>query len=306
MSDLVVAVLQLTCGSSWNSPAKPLAVRPGTFGGGIFSQAFSNQLPHTNQVPISNLHRRNNMRGVVVVNCGKTPACPFYIDIYTLSNLWALKNTTPEPPKKSIHKWKIRNSYYLHLAAAADFPEPLLFSQCALGHVVPGPRNTGEPWQAETAAEKWCRFLITKMCKLHRRKYVSQKQIETRQYFKLSMLNADDSFYTWTPLQVDTNNMQTVWFSIKCVDNSQMPFWRYKVIKPHNSNWKQAIISKCGQTSYFVLPLFWRRRMSSDMLSAEPPVSPGSISSGCKKKEMLLVSRLQIMYKMVVRQSSLD
>ena len=57
MSDLVVAVLQLTCSSSRNTPAKPLAVRPGAPGGGIFSQAFSNQLPHTNQVPISYLHK---------------------------------------------------------------------------------------------------------------------------------------------------------------------------------------------------------------------------------------------------------
>lgn len=67
MSDLVVAVLQLTCSSSRNSPAKPLGVGPGAFGGGIFSQAFSNQLPHTNQVSFSDLHRRN-MRTEETVN----------------------------------------------------------------------------------------------------------------------------------------------------------------------------------------------------------------------------------------------
>ena len=60
MSDLVVAVLQLACSSSRNSPAKPLAARPGAFGGGIFKQAFCNQLPHTNQVTISKLHRREH------------------------------------------------------------------------------------------------------------------------------------------------------------------------------------------------------------------------------------------------------
>lgn len=75
MSDLVVAVLQLTCSSSRNSPAKPLAVRPGALGGGIFKQAFSNQLPHTNQVSISDLHRRNNMKGGGIVNWGNTPEC---------------------------------------------------------------------------------------------------------------------------------------------------------------------------------------------------------------------------------------
>lgn len=43
--------------------------------------------------------------------------------------------------------------------------------------------------------------------------------------------------------------------------------------------------------------------MSSDRLSAELPVSQGSISFGCIQKiEMLLMSRLQIMYKMGLRQ----
>lgn len=41
MSDLVVAVLQLTSSSSRNSPAKSLAVWLGALRGGIFSQAFS-------------------------------------------------------------------------------------------------------------------------------------------------------------------------------------------------------------------------------------------------------------------------
>lgn len=55
MSDLVVAVLQLTSSSPRNSPAKSLAVRSGALGGGIVSKAFPDQLPHTNQVPISDI-----------------------------------------------------------------------------------------------------------------------------------------------------------------------------------------------------------------------------------------------------------
>lgn len=60
MSDLVVAVLQLTRSSSRNSPAKPLGVGPGAPGGGVLSQAFSNQLPHDHQVSISDLHIKQN------------------------------------------------------------------------------------------------------------------------------------------------------------------------------------------------------------------------------------------------------
>lgn len=63
MSDLVVAVLQVTCRSSRNDPAKPPAVWPGALGGGILSQAFPHQLPHTNQVSISDLHRRQREEG---------------------------------------------------------------------------------------------------------------------------------------------------------------------------------------------------------------------------------------------------
>lgn len=65
MSDLVVAVLQLPRGPSRNSPAKPLAVWLGAPGGGIFSQAFPNQLPHTDQVPVSELqhHREKKQAG---------------------------------------------------------------------------------------------------------------------------------------------------------------------------------------------------------------------------------------------------
>lgn len=63
MSDLVVAVLQLTCSSSRNSPAKSLAVGPGALSGGVFSQALSYQLPHTDQVSISDLHRTNITQG---------------------------------------------------------------------------------------------------------------------------------------------------------------------------------------------------------------------------------------------------
>lgn len=45
--------------------------------------------------------------------------------------------------------------------------------------------------------------------------------------------------------------------------------------------------------------------MSSDRLSAELPVSPESVSS-CWKKKILLVSRLELIYEMDVRQSSVD
>lgn len=82
MSDLVVAVLQLPCCSSRNSPAEPLAVRPGAFGGGIFKQAFSNQPPHTNQVPISDLwHKMKVERNTK--HCGNTPECLFFILMVT-------------------------------------------------------------------------------------------------------------------------------------------------------------------------------------------------------------------------------
>lgn len=56
MSDLVVAVLQLARGSSRDVPAESLAVRPGAFGIGVFSQAFPDQLSNAHQVSVSHLH----------------------------------------------------------------------------------------------------------------------------------------------------------------------------------------------------------------------------------------------------------
>ena len=67
MSDLVVAMLQLTGSSTRDGPAKSLAVRFGALGGGVFSQTFSNQLPQTNQVTISDLQRRNTHKKNSVV-----------------------------------------------------------------------------------------------------------------------------------------------------------------------------------------------------------------------------------------------
>ncbi len=46
--------------------------------------------------------------------------------------------------------------------------------------------------------------------------------------------------------------------------------------------------------------------MSSDRLSAEPPVSQGSGSSCCKKKNAFSVKIAAYIYKMDVRQSSRD
>lgn len=68
MSDLVVAVLQLACSSSRNSPTKPLAVRPGALGGGVFNQALSNQLAHTHQVSISDLHTNNRTKEILKIS----------------------------------------------------------------------------------------------------------------------------------------------------------------------------------------------------------------------------------------------
>lgn len=56
MGDLVVAVLQLTSSSSWNGPAKPLAVGSGALVGGIFGQTLPHQLPHAHQVTVFYLH----------------------------------------------------------------------------------------------------------------------------------------------------------------------------------------------------------------------------------------------------------
>jgi len=55
VSDLVVAGLQLSLRSPGNDPTEPLAVWLGALGCGIFSQAFPSQLPHTNQVAISDI-----------------------------------------------------------------------------------------------------------------------------------------------------------------------------------------------------------------------------------------------------------
>ena len=71
VSDLVVAGLQLSLRSPGNDPTEPLAVWLGALGCGIFSQAFPSQLPHTNQVAISDLPKRegiNNMHYSYNVN----------------------------------------------------------------------------------------------------------------------------------------------------------------------------------------------------------------------------------------------
>lgn len=85
MSDLVVAVFQLTCSSSRNNPAEPLAVGPGALGGGIFSQAFTNQLPHTNQVPIPDLEETTCGKKKII-NRGNTLECLFHVLMVTSTN----------------------------------------------------------------------------------------------------------------------------------------------------------------------------------------------------------------------------
>lgn len=55
MSDLVVAVLQLSCCSSRDDPAQSLAVGFPALGSGIFDQALGHKLPHAHQIPIFNL-----------------------------------------------------------------------------------------------------------------------------------------------------------------------------------------------------------------------------------------------------------
>lgn len=50
----------------------------------------------------------------------------------------------------------------LHLAAAADCSRPQIFCQGTLGHVHHGPQNTGEPEQAEMAAQKHKQSLLLK------------------------------------------------------------------------------------------------------------------------------------------------
>lgn len=55
MGNLVVTVLELSGGSTRNHPTQSLAVWLQALGGGVFSQAFSNKLPHANQVSRFNL-----------------------------------------------------------------------------------------------------------------------------------------------------------------------------------------------------------------------------------------------------------
>lgn len=57
-------------------------------------------------------------------------------------------------------------------------------------------------------------------------------------------------------------------------------FNNFYSLKPSHTEY---FLLNCCHTR-FCLPLFWRRQMSSDRLSAEPPVSQGSKSSGCKKE----------------------
>lgn len=55
MGNLVVTMLELSGGSTRNHPTQSLAVWLQALGGGVFSQAFSNKLPHANQVSRFNL-----------------------------------------------------------------------------------------------------------------------------------------------------------------------------------------------------------------------------------------------------------
>lgn len=65
----------------------------------------------------------------------------------------------------------------LHLAAAADCSRPQIFCQGTLGHVHHGPQNTGEPGQAEMAAQKHKHSLLLKKKK-------KKKKVETMITFK--------------------------------------------------------------------------------------------------------------------------
>lgn len=144
VSDFVVAVLQVTCSSSWNNPAKPAAVWPGALGGGIFSQAFPNQLPHTNQVTISNLHRWGG--GVLKLhNC----------DVFTMMVTNVFHTGQYNIKYKGIKR-------IIRSAASADFPESLQLCHRLQGRAVPWPHSTTEPWRVEMAAEKQYKLFITK------------------------------------------------------------------------------------------------------------------------------------------------
>lgn len=55
MRDLVVALLQLSCRSSRDDPAQPLAVGLPALGSRVLHQALGDELPHTHQVPAFNL-----------------------------------------------------------------------------------------------------------------------------------------------------------------------------------------------------------------------------------------------------------
>ena len=65
MSDLVVAGLQLPLRSPGDDPPQPLAVGLGALGGGVLSQALPSQLPHTNQVAISDLQEESPSKHVL-------------------------------------------------------------------------------------------------------------------------------------------------------------------------------------------------------------------------------------------------
>ncbi len=78
MGDLVVAVLQLSGGSTWNHPSQSLAVWLQALGGGILRQAFSHKLPHANQISRFNLKRRINH---------KTPINTRKVQTFTLQKM---------------------------------------------------------------------------------------------------------------------------------------------------------------------------------------------------------------------------
>lgn len=65
MCNLVVTMLQLSGGSTRNHPSQSLAIWFQALGGGVFSQAFSNKLPHANQVSSFNLKSKSKIQSTI-------------------------------------------------------------------------------------------------------------------------------------------------------------------------------------------------------------------------------------------------
>ncbi len=107
MGDLVVAVLQLSGGSTWNHPAQSLAVWLQALGGGILRQAFSHKLPHANQVSRFNLKRRINHKTPINTRKMQTFTLQkmiFYLSIFVLFssiNIYRLLN-------QDVFTWQVK------------------------------------------------------------------------------------------------------------------------------------------------------------------------------------------------------